>query len=60
MKNKTTDDVLLLLKKSGTKRYYKDLLSKQRVIVNFNTGTRRHKSKRQYSRKTKYKNHDFE
>ena len=60
MKNKQNNDILLLLKKSGTKRHYKDLLSKQRVVVKFNTGTRPHKSKRQYSRKTKYKNNDFE
>jgi hypothetical protein len=58
--NNLDSETLLLLKKSGTKRNYKKLLAKQRVTVGFNTGSRLHKSKRQYSRKVKHKNHDFE
>lgn len=39
-----------LLKKQMTKKAYKDLQKKNRVLVNFNTGTRSHKSPKDYDR----------
>lgn len=39
-----------ILKKQMTKKDYKDLQKKNRVLVNFNTGTRSHKSPKDYDR----------
>lgn len=49
------ENVVLLIKKKTTKRKFRELMNKQRVRVQFNTGTRTHTDGKTYRRHAKHK-----
>ena len=46
-------------RKSMSKKAFEEYNKAQRVCVGFNTGTRTHKSKKDYNRKEKHKNAEY-